>query len=214
MDELELLKRDWKKKEGSFNQITEKEIYGMLHKRSSSIVKWILIISILEIIFWSLLNFFTSDENYSKTLEMYHIKTFSTVVNSINYLVIFYFIYLFYNNFKKINTTDSVKGLMQNIIKTRKTVKYYVWFNLFMFFVGLVVVLVAQFFYDPNITHFIENLKTKNINENNLYAIIVVIYIFIVGISIFIFWLFYKLLYGILLKRLNNNYKELEKMDL
>ena len=51
MDELELLKKDWKKQEGSFQQIGEKEIYGMLHKGSSSIVKWILIISILEFLF-------------------------------------------------------------------------------------------------------------------------------------------------------------------
>jgi hypothetical protein len=51
MDELELLKKDWKKQEGSFQQIGEKEIYGMLHKRSSSIVKWIVIISVLRTTF-------------------------------------------------------------------------------------------------------------------------------------------------------------------
>ena len=38
MDELELLKKDWKKQEGLFHQISEEEIYGMLHKGSSSIV--------------------------------------------------------------------------------------------------------------------------------------------------------------------------------
>ena len=51
MDELEILKKDWKKNENAFDQVTEKEIYGMLHKRSSSIVKWILITSILEFLF-------------------------------------------------------------------------------------------------------------------------------------------------------------------
>ena len=57
MDELDILKKDWKKNENSYTQITEKEIYGMLHKKSSSIVKWILVISILEIAFWSVLCF-------------------------------------------------------------------------------------------------------------------------------------------------------------
>jgi len=31
MDELEILKKDWKRQESSFQQIGEKEIYGMLH---------------------------------------------------------------------------------------------------------------------------------------------------------------------------------------
>ena len=48
MDELELLKKDWKKNDGQFKQVSENEIYGMLHKSSSSIVKWIFIISIVE----------------------------------------------------------------------------------------------------------------------------------------------------------------------
>jgi hypothetical protein len=46
MKELDLLK-DWKNKD-SFEQISEIEIYRMIHKKSSSIVKWILIISILR----------------------------------------------------------------------------------------------------------------------------------------------------------------------
>ena len=75
MDELDLLKKDWKKQEGSFQQISEKEIYGMLHKGSSSIVKWILIISVLELLLWSGITFLTADEEYFKTLEMYHLDT-------------------------------------------------------------------------------------------------------------------------------------------
>jgi hypothetical protein len=39
MDVLDLLKKDWKKKEHTFDQVSENEIYNMLHKRSSSIVK-------------------------------------------------------------------------------------------------------------------------------------------------------------------------------
>jgi hypothetical protein len=46
MKELDLLKKDWKKSTASFEQISELELYKMIHKKSSSIVKWILIISI------------------------------------------------------------------------------------------------------------------------------------------------------------------------
>lgn len=212
MDELELLKRDWKKKGDSFNQVSEKEIYGMLHKRSSSIVKWILIISVVEILFWSALNFLTADDKYFKTLEMYHLKTIMSVIALFNYAVILYFIYLFYKNYKTINTTDSIKGLMRNILKTRKTVQYYVWYNLAMTFFIFVLVFTFQFMYDPNIEKVVENV-TKNMNETTFYIIAIIMYTLVTFFFLFIIWLFYKLLYGILLKRLNNNYIELKKID-
>ena len=37
MDELELLKKDWKKKESSYPKLTYNEIYKLIHKKSSSI---------------------------------------------------------------------------------------------------------------------------------------------------------------------------------
>lgn len=214
MDELEILKRDWKKKGDSFNQVSEKEIYGMLHKRSSSIVKWILIISILEFLFWLVISFLTPEKNYNKIIELYHLKTFTKILNTINYIVIILFIYRFYTNFKKISTIDSVKDLMKNIIETRKTVKYYVWFNLILFFIGLIVILTSQFLYDPEIDLLMESLKNKNLNKTYIYFTISLFYLIVICFSFLFFWLFYKLLYGILLKRLNNNYKELEKIDL
>jgi hypothetical protein len=55
MKELDLLK-DWQKNKDSFEQVSEIEIYRMIHKKSSSIVKWILIISIMEVLLWTSLN--------------------------------------------------------------------------------------------------------------------------------------------------------------
>ena len=66
-EELDLLKKAWKKDEHSYEQVTEKQIYAMIHKRSSSIVKWILMISIAELILWSGISFLFVDENYLKT---------------------------------------------------------------------------------------------------------------------------------------------------
>ena len=37
MEELDLLKKDWKRNENSFEQVSEVDIYKMLHKKSSSI---------------------------------------------------------------------------------------------------------------------------------------------------------------------------------
>jgi ABC-type multidrug transport system fused ATPase/permease subunit len=213
MDELDILKKDWKKNENSFNQLTEKEIYGMLHKKSSSIVKWILVISILEIAFWSLLGFFTADENYLKTLEQYHLREVMPIITTLNYGVIIFFIYLFYKNYKTINTTDTVKQLMHTILKTRKTVQYYVWYNLIMTFLSMVLVVVFQLKYDPNIEKVFKSVS-NTMDSNLFYLMVTFFYIIVILIVIGFIWLFYRLIYGILMKRLNNNYKELKKIDL
>jgi len=213
MDELDILKKDWKKNENSYTQITEKEIYGMLHKKSSSIVKWILVISILEIAFWSVLGFFTTDENYLKTLELYHLRDVMPIITTVNYAVILFFIYLFYKNYKTINTTDTVKQLMHTILKTRKTVQNYVWYNLIMAFFSMVLVVIFQLKYDPNIEKVFNNMSAT-MDSNLFYLMVTFFYIIVILIVIGFIWLFYRLIYGILMKRLNNNYKELKKIDL
>lgn len=213
MDELEILKRDWKNKEHSFNRISEKEIYGMLHKRSSSIVKWILVISIVEVLFWTCLTVFTSDEDYFEILEMYHLNKILPVLTIANYVVLIGFIYLFYKNYKTINTIATVKQLMVSILKTRKTVQYYVWYNLAMFFFSFLLVFAFQFKYDPQINEMLDGFVKNGGNSKMFYLFIFAIYFIAASIFVGLIWLFYRLLYGILLKRLYQNYKELEKID-
>ncbi len=213
MDELEILKRDWKKNENSYNQVSEQQIYGMLHKRSSSIVKWILIISILEIVFWAVLNFAFADDEYTKIIEQYHLKTFVTISTIISYIGIAIFIYIFYSNYRKIKTTDTIKILMDNILKTRKSVNYYVAFNLILITISLIVMLWAQFNYNPEMIKMFNKIDASG-KTFVLYFIISIMCIFFIGIALGILWLFYKLLYGILLRRLNKNYAELKKLDL
>ena len=212
MDELEILKKDWKKNENAFDQVTEKEIYGMLHKRSSSIVKWILIISVLELLLWSGITFLTADEEYFKTLEMYHLDTIMPIISGINYGVILFFIYLFFKNYKAINTTDTVKQLMQSILKTRKTVKYYVWYNLGMTAFSFILVFIFQFMYDPNIQKLIEKMS-KTVSVSTFYCIMILVYVAVIVVFIGLIWLFYRILYGILMRRLQKNYNELQKID-
>lgn len=213
MDELEILKKDWKKNESSYHQISEKEIYGMLHKRSSSIVKWILIISILEILFWVGLSVAFTDDEYKKTIQTYHLSTILPILTFINYGVIAYFIYLFYKNYKSINTTETVKKLMHSILKTRQTVKYYVWYNLAMTFFSFMLVIIFQIKYEPKLDAVFEN-AIESMGSTMFYMFLILIYAFIALVIVGFIWLFYRLLYGILLKRLNKNYKELKKMDL
>ncbi len=53
MDELELLKKDWETSSKNYPELNNEELYKLIYKRSSSIVKWIFIISLLEFAFWT-----------------------------------------------------------------------------------------------------------------------------------------------------------------
>ncbi|PKP14725.1 MAG: hypothetical protein CVU07_13405 [Bacteroidetes bacterium HGW-Bacteroidetes-23] len=183
----------------------------MIHKRSSSIVKWILMISIGELILSSGLNFLTVDDNYLKTLEMYHIYTLFQVLTIVNFIILVVFIYVFYKNFKTISTTDTVKKLMSSIIKTRKTVQYYIWYNLFMVAFIFIVVSISQVMYEPNIKNALNNIDYAD--SKIFWIVIILSYLALFAITFGLFWLFYRLIYGFLMRRLHKNYEELKKMD-
>lgn len=206
MEELDLLKKDWKKNENFFSQVSEVDIYKMLHKKSSSIVKWILIISILEVLLWTLISIvYNADEYFIKMHSEYLIEYFK-YLTFFNYFVIAVFIYLFYKNYAAISTTKSTKQLMSDILKTRRTVQYYVWFNLGMMTLSMVIGFILAFNINPEIHKLIENQK--------IFIVSIIICVVALAFFLVIFWLFYKLIYGILLQRLLNNYGELKKIDL
>src|SRR5690606_22609989 len=102
------------------------DIYKMIWKRSSSIVKWIFVISILELFLSTFLNILLADDAYWKEMEQLHIKTFTIGLYVVSYCITFYFIYRFYRNYRRISATDDAATLMENIIRTRRTVKTYI----------------------------------------------------------------------------------------
>ena len=209
MKELDLLKKDWKKNENSFEQISETEIYKMIHKKSSSTVKWILIISILEILFWTFSNLFFSTDEMLIKIKHPEMILYLEILTYFNYVVVLIFVYFFYKSYRTISTIESTKLLMSSILKTRKTVQYYVWYNLAMAVVSSIISFFIAFVYDPDMAFLRDKLAT------NGKALIITIGILILVTLAFlgIFWCFYRLLYGTLLRRLYANYKELKKID-
>ena len=208
MEELDLLKKAWQRDSHSYEQISENEIYKMLHKKSSSIVKWILVISIIEVLFWTAISVVWNTDELLVKMHALSLSVYFQILNFVNYVVILWFIYNFYKNYIKISTTASTNKLMQDILRTRKTVKYYVWYNLTMILLCLITGFTMAFNYDPV-------LKNKISHETN-YETLCLIGILLLAtiVIVFVFWLIYLLLYGILLRKLNANYKELKKIDL
>jgi len=206
MEELDLLKKDWKKNENSFQQVSEVDIYKMLHKKSSSIVKWILIISILEVLLWTGISLlYNSDEYFIKTNSEHLIEYFK-YLTIFNYAVVTVFIFMFYKNYRAISTITSTKQLMKDILKTRKTVKYYVWYNLGMMVVSMIIGFILVFTVDPKLNE----ITSKGNAMIFMIAFCTICILIFVGL----FWLFYRLIYGILLRKLHRNYSELKKIDL
>ena len=206
IEELDLLKKDWKKRENTFQQITEVDIYKMIHKKSSSIVKWILIISILEMLLWTSISLVYNTDDYLRKIHSEHLIQYFRYLTIFNYVVVGVFIYFFYINYRNISATNSTKQLMKDILKTRKTVKYYVWYNLGMIVLSSIAGFILAFSIDPKMEKIIHNAKAMFITICVLGAFLVAF----VGL----FWLFYQLIYGTLLRRLFKNYNELKKIDL
>ena len=65
--DLEQYKKSWENQPKETNTVSNVDIYKMSHSKSSSIVKWIFIIGILELIFWTSLNFMVPQ----KYMEVY-----------------------------------------------------------------------------------------------------------------------------------------------
>ena len=200
MDQLDLLKKDWKKQESTLPKISKETLSKVIHKKSSSIVKWIFIISVLELIIPVIISLFTSSAKSSVSIEKLNLTTFINTFYGFYYIILLGFIYYFYKNYKSISADANPKVLIQNILKTRKIVKYYIWFNL-----ALIPILCSVVFY-----HFFKSDIFLNQIPNDTNMLVVwLLSLFLILILVILFWLFYQLIYGILLKRLNRNYKEL-----
>lgn len=213
MDELELLKKQWQKQEQNLPHLSFNDIYKMILKKSSSIVKWLFYISIGEVLFWTVFTLLLPKRNY-EIIDELGLGQLVIYSNIVYYIIFLTFIYLFYQNHKKISATSNAKELMQNILRTRNTVKYLIIFNISWmgaFLIGLNIfyslnpdLILSAMRNDPNIS-------TLDKNELLLYFFIgqVIFGIILIGGLL----LFYRIIYGIFLRRLHKNYKELERME-
>lgn len=210
MDGLDLLKKDWNKKQSADQKLTSKDIYPMLHKKSSSIVKTLFYISIAELILWIIINtlpYLFSDGYRAKLDAMYQNDAFILGLTIFSYAVIIAFIYLLFKSQKTISVTDNAKKLMESILRTRKIIKYYVLYNLVMAGISMCIGFYYSFTNEPDATEFLNGLNDSQ------KIILTIVLIAIVAVFILVIWLFYKLIYGLLLRRLNRNYQELKRLE-
>ncbi|MUP47195.1 hypothetical protein E0K83_15755 [Gramella sp. BOM4] len=210
MDNLDLLKKDWKKQEANLPHLSYEQLYKMIWNRSSSITKWIFFISIIEFLGMSLLNIFLADEELYAQLELYNLTNFNIIYNILHYGITFFFIYRFYINYKKINATDNASQLMDSIMRTRKTVKNYIGFVLIS---GAVAFTIAMIIIAKS-DNLIPGEQTSEVFGLTEWLIFIGVSVLMLAILLGGLWLLYRLIYGILLRRLYKNYKELKRLEM
>ncbi|MBV2228622.1 MULTISPECIES: hypothetical protein [Sphingobacterium] len=205
MDELDFLKQHWQKDQG-FPKVNKEEIRNMLHKSSSSLVKWIFIISIIELFLGVLLNVFVFLSDTDPEKMPYPLELLTNFIDVVSYIIILYFIYSFFNSYRKIKNTNNTKELLSNILLTRKTVTYYIRFNIYMILVGLGIT-ALRMIWEEDVIH-------KSVGHNILFFTFLGIVIFLIGWAMiaFVKWI-YKLIYIRLVKKLEKNYEELERLE-
>ncbi|WP_312762303.1 beta-carotene 15,15'-monooxygenase [Epilithonimonas sp.] len=216
--DIDSLKKSWQEQviSDGYNQ---DEIEVMLNKKSRNYVKYILWISIAEFIVFGLINFisiFSSDfhTDFTNILNKLQIRnqpdvqfSLDKIYNSMRILSLFItgiFVVVFYLNYKKINVESNLRKFIIHIIKFKKTV------NLFIFSNVLLLVL----FIGSSISLLTITIRRQNIHVDNptFLSLLIAVSLSLL-ISIVLILLYYKLAYGIILKRLSKNLNQLEKID-
>ncbi len=196
------------------------EILQMLNKKSRNYVKYILWISIVEfllVLSISVYYLFKGDEG----AELLHIvermgitKTpaleksldlFYTIMRIVSFSITGYFIVRFFISYKKIKVECNLKNLILQIIRFKNTV------NLFIITNILMLVLI---------TAFLSFFMFRIISDQNVELQQSTFIGFVVGLvvslafSIFLIWIYYRIVYGIIMKRLGKNLAQLKEIDL
>ena len=204
MEELDLLKRDWQKREKNLPKLSYDDIYKMMLKKSSSSVRWIFYISLIELGLGILIILFYHP-SVGKQIEL------PQYIDYFSYLsipVLLFFVYRFFQNYRNISTTSSVKDLLESIMKARRTVRLYIILNMILgglasIFTFIYVYIVQQGGWEV----FVQEAQIKD------YLIIFVVAVVATAIVMALLLGIYLLLYGFLMRRLKMNYKELKKME-
>ncbi len=214
-DELELLKKDWQKRGQKLPKLTYDELYAMIWKRSSSIVKWIFIISIIEFALPHLLYLLPSAREGLSFYSELGLKYVIIALSVVQYGVIFYFIFQFYKRYREISVLDSARELMRKIIRTRKTVKNYIIFALSIFLLTFLIIAIGILMSEGDSFLKVFELEDRSLemNTQQLKFIISGVMLALGIVCTAVLGLIYFLIYGLLLRKLGRNYSELKRLE-
>lgn len=216
--DLDHLKKTWQEQEVQ-PKYNSTEIESMLNKSSRNYVKYILWISCLEFLVILGMNIYylfseSDSQSFLNILEKIGVhnsvdleENFSHLyfaLKVISLLLTAFFVVKFYWNYKKITVESNLKKLIVQIIKFKKTVNLFIFANIFLIILYIVALVVF--------TNWVISEQHINLNQSTLIGFYVG-FIVMMGICVVLIWIYYRVVYGILLKKLSENLKELKKID-
>lgn len=195
------------------------EIESMLNKSSRNYVKYILWISLVEFVlilganlYYTFLGEDTTDlisvlgklgidnsDQFQNTLTQLYLslKMVSLALTGI-------FVYLFYQNYRKINIEANLKKLILQIIKFKKTVQLFIVANIALVILFTLILGIFTF----------SVLAQQNIKLTNPTLIGFIAGLGLtMGISVVLIWIYYRVVYGFILRRLGKNLEQLQNID-
>lgn len=191
----------------------------MLNRKSRNYVKYIFWISVVEFLFFSVLGlfyFFQEEESdsFRKVLERLGAQEAPEVENNFGHaylaikimslLITAYFVLKFYQNYRRIKIEENLKGLITRIIKFKKTVNAFILISIVLL-LTFTFVLISFIFY---------TLSSQNIQPTNANLTIIIAGIAISTLlAVSMIWVYYRLVYGSIIKKLDKNLKQLKEID-
>lgn len=216
--DLDSFKKTWQEQPVQ-QKYDNNEILKMLNRKSRNYVKYIFWISVFEFLLFSVMGlfyFFQGEETngFLNVLEKLGAKKTPEVENNfdniylglkiLSLLVTAYFVYKFYQNYRKIKIEENLKGLITRIIKFKKTVNAFILISILLL-VAFTSIFTVFIFYA---------LNSQNIEPANSAVTIFVIGITLsTGLCVLLIWLYYRLVYGIIMRKLDKNLKQLKDID-
>lgn len=195
------------------------EIIEMLNKKSRNYVKYILWISIAEFLILLVANIYylmqeSTQGSFTRIVERigitqtdeiaHNFDSIYWVMKSISLLVTLFFVYRFFINYKRIRIEQNLKDLILQIIQFKNTVNAFIITNiaLLVVFTSALVIYVSY-----QINH-----QSEEISRETYIGFIVGSVVTLVFCAI-LFWIYYKIIYGILMRRLGKNLKQLQEIE-
>jgi len=195
------------------------EILQMLNKKSRNYVKYIFWISVIEFVLFTAFGLFYILQNKESNTFLTSLQKLGVekneqmqdildniylIIKIFTLLITGYFVIKFYKNYRKIKVEEDLKEFISRIIKFKKTVNAFILINIL-----IVVVFTSA------LTIFGIYAIQKQNTELASSSIVAFIISFIIStvLCIVLIWAYYRLVYGILIKRLDKNLTQLKEID-
>lgn len=216
--DLDSFKSTWQKQPVE-NKYDDNEILKMLNRKSRNYMKYIFWISAAEFLFFTLFGFYyiiqDKDSNsfmalllrlgVEKNTELTNnLEVIYLIIKITTLIVTGVFVIKFYQNYRKIKIEEDLKAFITRIINFKKTVNAFILTNIVLFILFTTVFTGFVFYV---VKH--QNIQLDSSTKNGFIMAIIVSTL----LCVVLIWLYYRLVYGIIMGRLDKNLKQLKEID-